>query len=57
MKVRDFVGKTQGLKVIVSWEFNKGAELQDITEEYDYILDREVKWISKTELYDLVLHI
>lgn len=54
MKVRDLVGKTQGLKVIVSWEFNKGVELQDITEEY---LDKEVKWISKTVLYDLVLHI
>ena len=49
------------LKVSVSWTFNKCYDWEDILKAPDYevgwMWDSEVKWFTKTELYDLVIYI
>lgn len=61
MKVRDLLKmRFTNMSVIVSWEYNKGLELDDLREEQDNpvvqsILDSEIKYFTKTEKYDLVV--
>ena len=49
------------LKVCVSYTFNKGYDWQELLNAPDYesewVWDSEVKWFTKTELYDLVIYI
>ena len=49
------------LKVSVSWTFNKGYDWEDILKapenEVSWMWESEVKWFTKTELYDLVIYI
>ena len=61
MRVRDLLKlHFKHLSVVVSWEYNKGLELDDLREEQDnptvqFILDSEIKYFTKTEKYDLVV--
>ena len=49
------------LKVCVSWTFNKGYDWEDMLKAPDYevgwMWESEVKWFTKTELYDLIIYI
>ena len=49
------------LKVCVSYTFNKGYDWQELLKapnyESEWVWDSEVKWFTKTELYDLVIYI
>lgn len=61
MKVKDFIKYNfTNLKVIVSYTFNKGIELSDIIEApefYDWLLESEISYFTKTSKYDLVIKI
>ena len=50
-----------GMKVCVSWTFNKGYDWEDLLKAPDYeagwVWDSEVVAFTKTELYDLVIKI
>lgn len=49
------------LKVCVSYTFNKGYDWEELLKAPEYesgwVWDSEVKWFTKTELYDLVIYI
>ena len=53
--------KFMGLKVIVSWTFNKGYEWEDLLKAPDYesewVWESEIQYFTKTPLYDLVIKI
>jgi len=62
MLLKDLKGMNfTNLKVSVSWTFNKGYDWEDLLKapdyEVDWMWDSEVKWFTKTELYDLVIYI
>ena len=61
MKVRDLIKKDFiNLKVIISYAFNKGIEVADILEApktYEWLLDSEIRYFTKTKKYDLVVKV
>ena len=62
MTVRELINKIvfKGLKVAVSWTFDLGVELETLkkySEQYAWLLDSEVRYVSKTSRYDVVIHI
>ena len=62
MKLRELLKsiKFRNVKVIVSWTFNKGIELEDILSDtygtYEWLLDSRVVDITKSPKYDVVIH-
>ena len=62
MKLKDLRNeKFMGLKVIVSWTYNKGYEWEELLNapsyESDWLWESTVQYFTKTELYDLVIKI
>ena len=62
MKLRDLKGMSfTNLKVCVSWTFNKGYDWEDILkapeDEVEWLWDSNVKYFTKTKLYDLVISV
>lgn len=53
--------KFRRVKVIVSWTFNKGIELNDILKDtsgmYNWLLNSRVVDMTKSPLYDIVIHV
>ena len=61
MKVQELLGlNITDMKVAVSHTFNQGYELEQIKQcpdEFQDLLNQDVKFISKSKNYDLVIHI
>ena len=61
MKVKDLVEqKFENVSVVVSYTYNEGYELQtikDYPQDFESILESEISYISKTDKYDLVIHL
>lgn len=57
MKVKELLKVlSKDLKVIISFDFNKGIEVSEYLPEN--ILESQVKWVDKnTKQYDLIIHI
>lgn len=56
MKVKELLAVlTKDLKVIIGFNFNEGIEVSEHLPEN--ILESEIKWVDKSSLYDLVIHI
>ena len=61
MKVKDLLKMSfKDMSVVVSWNYNKGLELDDLRKEQDNpivqaILNSKVKYFTKTSKYDLVI--